>query len=151
VETGGFWANEPFLMSLLVAGTLEHVPEVLYLRWNNRGGGLTDGWKQLPPHRVASGWRANVCARLDIISRATADPAERDALVLALYLQTFPVLRELCDERGNALFPTPASVHPLFDTAATPRLLARYGAEIEGWARARFERCQARRLHSDRE
>jgi glycosyltransferase involved in cell wall biosynthesis len=151
METGGFWANEPFLMSMLVAGTLAHVPEVLYLRWSNRGGGLTDGWKQLPAHDIVNGWRANIDARLNIIWRATGVAAEREALVLALYLQTFPVLRELRDERGNALFPTPASLHPQFETTGTPQLLARYGPVIEGWARASFERCQARRLHSGSE
>lgn len=142
MESGGFWANEPFLMEMLVAGSLEQVPEILYLRWNNRSGGLTDGWKKLPTSTVVSGWQANIEIRLNILTRATHEPAERAALVFALYLQTYPVLRKLANEQGAALFPTAASLHPLFANPGTPDLLAPYGATIEGWGRARFERCQ---------
>jgi Glycosyl transferase family 2 len=146
MDTGGFWANEPFLMAMLAAGALEHVPEVLYLRWSNRSGGLTDGWKKLAPREIAQGWRANIQARLDILFGVTADPAERDALILALYLLTFPTLCELRDETGNAMFPTAASMHPLFDAPGTMERLRPYGAGIESWARTRFDHCQALRL-----
>ncbi len=139
----GFWANEPFLMDMLVAGPLEHVPEVLYLRWNNRSGGLTDGWKKLAPQAIVSGWKSNVEARLDILSRVARNAVERQSLVFALYLQVFPALRDLRDEQGDLLFPTAASLHPLFAMPGAPALLANYGSEIMGWANERFKKCQA--------
>lgn len=142
MDNGGFWANEPFLLEMLCAGGLTHVPQVLYLRWSNRSGGLTEGWKTLPARDIVSGWRANIEARLNILARATLDPLERESLVFALYVQTFPILCELRDKQGNALFPTPASVHPRFASPGTPALLAPYGAQIEGWAKSRFEHCQ---------
>lgn len=143
MATGGFWANEPFLMQMLVAGPLEFVPEVLYLRWNNREGGLTDGWKKLAPAAIASGWRANVQARLDILAQAAVAPSAQAALVFGLYLQTFPALCDLRDGQGQWLFPTPADLHPRFAAPGTPALLAPYGATLESWASARFDACQA--------
>jgi hypothetical protein len=141
--TGGFWANEPFLMEMLLAGPLEHVPEVLYLRWGGRDGGLTDGWSKLASQAIVAGWSANVEARLNIVSRAAIDTAERESLVFALFLNTFPVVRELRDERGTLLFPTAASLHPLLAAPGTPELLAARSAKMQGWAKERFEMCGA--------
>jgi glycosyltransferase involved in cell wall biosynthesis len=141
IGADGFWANEPYLMEMLAAGPLQHVPQVLYLRWNRRSGGLTDGWRKLAPQAIAAGWKSNINARLNIISRVVQDTAEREALVFALFVQVFPVVKELRDEQGGLLFRTPASLHPLFAAPGTPQLLADYGADIGGWAREKFELC----------
>lgn len=151
MDSRGFWANEPFLMEMLLAGPLDHVPEVLYRRWNNRSGGLTDGWKSLSSRAIVSGWQSNIAARLNILSRAADDPAQREPLVFALYLQVFPALCDLCDEQGQWLFPSAASLHPLFAAPGTPALLAPYGTQLEGWARERFEYCQARSVRAEAE
>jgi glycosyltransferase involved in cell wall biosynthesis len=141
IGSGGFWANEPFLMEMLAAGPLQHVPQVLYLRWNRRSGSLTDGWRKLAPHAIAAGWRSNIEARLQTISRVTQATAERQALVFALFLQVFPAVRELRDDHGVLLFPTPASLHPLFARPGTPQLLDHYSRHIGDWADARFKLC----------
>jgi hypothetical protein len=141
VAAGGFWANEAYLMEMLIAGPLEHVPQVLYLRWNGRAGGLTDGWRKLAPQAIRAGWRSNIEARLNIIARATPRNAEQEALIFALFLQVFSAVRDLRDEEGSLLFPSPDSLHPLFATSGTPQLLANYGADIEEWAWQKFEQC----------
>ncbi|MAT95460.1 MAG: hypothetical protein CME59_23070 [Halioglobus sp.] len=139
----GFWANEPFLMDMVAAGPLQHVTEVLYMRWNNRPGGLTDGWKQLPPADAVSGWRANIDTRLELIQQLADSERDCRALRFALFLHAFPAMQGLAQTYGEALFSTPAEFHPLFADPDTPAALAGYGEPLETLARDRYAFCMA--------
>ncbi len=103
-------------------------------------------WPSVEYHHLTchypAGWRSNIETRLNIISRVTLDTAERKALISALFVQVFHAVRELRDEQGSLLFPTPASLHPRFATPGTPQLLADYGTDIGGWARGKFAQCE---------
>lgn len=139
---GGFWANEPFLMDMLAAGPLHHYPQVLYLRWSQRAGGLTDSWKDLPPGQVAHGWRANVEARLASIERAAVPEGDRRALQHALFLAVFPVVKDLCDEQGQHVFAAPADLHAEFANLGGIDRFAPFGDDIARWAAQRHAQCE---------
>lgn len=134
----GLWANEPYLMRLVAAGPMLHVPEILYFRWNQREGGLTDGWKRLAPEQVRAGHAANIDLALDIIDRATTDPQERLALAHCLYLYLLPRLREVERASGGAVAADSAAIVPRFAGAATPRDLACLGEDIAEWGAQRW-------------
>ncbi len=143
-----FWANEPFLMDMVAAGPLAHVPEVLYMRWNNRSGGLTDGWRQLPREAAARGWRSNIDVRLDAIERLVDSEAERRALRFALFLHAFPAMQAML-EAGGGPPRTPGEFHPLFTAPDTPDAVAGYGGEIETFARDRYAFCMAQGCYGE--
>lgn len=141
-----FWANEPFLMDMVAAGPLAQVPQVLYMRWNNRSGGLTDGWRKLPRAAAAQGWRANIDVRLGVIAQVARDERERRALRFALFLHAFPALQAML-QSGEEPPRTPAEFHPLFATPDTLDAVAGFGADIEACARQRYEHCMAQGLY----
>lgn len=141
--SGGFWANEALLLDMLAAGELEQLSQVLYLRWSQRSGGLTDGWKQLLPADISRGWRANVAVRLQSIENAGVTTAERKVLEYALFLQVFPAVKHLADEHGRHLFPTPADLHPRFADLEAGANFAQFGHDIANWAAERAAQCEA--------
>ncbi|NND67014.1 MAG: glycosyltransferase family 2 protein [Halioglobus sp.] len=143
----GFWANEPFLMDMVAAGPLEQVPEVLYMRWNNRPGGLTDGWKKLPLAEATKGWHANIEARLELIARMVDDEHERRALRFALFLHAFPAMQTLLQASDGETLKSPADVHPLFASPDTPEAVAGYGNPIAAFARERYTFCMSQGLY----
>ena len=149
IGSGGFWANEPFLMDMISAGPLLHLDEVLYLRWNDREDGLTDGWKKLAPAVVVAGWKANIEQRLQIIERVTDRENERVALRFALFLHVFPHLQPICEDRDNDLVRSPADFHPVFAEPGTPDVLAGFGAALESFGRDRYTHCMAQGLYDD--
>lgn len=145
--TGGFWANEPFLMDLLLTGPMQYVPEVLYLRWNQRAGGLTDGWSKLSNSELLTGWAANIDARLELIERATDETEARTALRFALFARSCIPIMALYKRSRATQLPPVESVHPLFANPGTPDLLNGYGHVIESNARKRYARF--RRWHAN--
>lgn len=134
----GLWANEPYLMRLVAAGPALHVPETLYFRWNQREGGLTDGWRRLSPAQVRAGYATNIGIALEIIDQATSDPAERLALAHCLYLYLLPRLRGIERESGGTVAADPAAMGSRFAAAAEPRDLARLGGDIAEWGAQRL-------------
>ena len=133
----GLWANEPYLMSLIAAGPALHVPETLYLRWDQRRGGLTDGWKGLSLDQIVSGFGANVSAALEIADNAGITGSERDVLTFCLYVSIMPRVRAAAIEHGRPLDARDAEVHPEFREMAVPAALPEFGADIERWALVR--------------
>ena len=141
-EIDGLWANEPYLMRLVAAGPAVHVPEILYYRWNQREGGLTDGWKRLAPAQVCAGHAGNIRTALDIIDRATTDAAERRALAFCLYVHMMPRLHAIERESQGAVAIDPQQVSPRFAAAGEPCDLACLGEQIRGWALQRHDRVR---------
>ena len=141
-EIDGLWANEPYLMQLVAAGPALHVPEILYYRWNQREGGLTDGWKRLAPVQVCAGHAGNIRTALGIIDRATTDATERRALAFCLYVHMMPRLRAIERESQDAVAIDLGAVSPRFAAASEPCDLACLGDEIRGWALQRQDRLR---------
>ena len=141
-EIDGLWANEPYLMQLVAAGAAVHVPEILYYRWNQREGGLTDGWKRLAPAEVHAGHAGNIRTALEIIDRATADASERRALAFCLYVHMMPRLRAIERESQGAIAIDPETVSARFAAAGEPCDLACLGEEISSWALQRHARLR---------
>ena len=133
----GLWANEPYLMNLLAAGPALHVAETLYLRWDQRHGGLTDSWKRLSLEQIVSGFNANVSAALEILDRAGISGAERDVLVFCLYVNIMPRICAAAVEHGEGLLLRDEDVHPCFADMIVPDALPSFGDDIERWALVR--------------
>lgn len=134
----GLWANEPYLMKLLAAGPALHLPEQLYRRWDQRKGGLTDGWKSLDPQAALAGYRANITSALEILEAAATAEGDREALIFSLFLSTVPLLRHVEREAGVSLFAGPAELHPAFARIRPPADLDRFGSPLAGWAMQRY-------------
>lgn len=134
----GLWANEPYLMKLLAAGPALHLPEQLYRRWDQRKGGLTDGWKAFDPQVTLAGHKANLASAVEILDGAAATPEEREALIFSLAVNMVPRLRGLEREAGVSLFADPAELHPAFARVRPPVDLDRFGASLAGWAMQRY-------------
>jgi glycosyl transferase family 2 len=134
----GFWANEPYLMRLLAAGPALRVPEVLYLRWDERKDGLTDGWKSLSPDQIVSGFRANIATALAIIDEATS-PAERDVLTFCLYVHMMPRVRDFEHKVGRPAI-DPGELHPAFANQSLPAAIERFGPDIKRWTLSGYQR-----------
>lgn len=132
--TDGLWANEPYLMKLLAAGPALHLPERLYLRWDQRTGGLTDGWKKFAPGVAFAGHKANIASALGILEAAASTDEEREALVFSLYLNMIPRLRHLERESGTSLFLDPSELHPAFSCIRPPADMGKFGACLAEWA-----------------
>ena len=134
---GGFWANEPYLMRLLAAGPALHVPKVLYLRWDQRKNGLTEGWKGLSHAQVVSGFRTNIASALAIIAEATS-PAERDVLVFCLYVHMMLRVRDFEHKAGISPIGSAEELHPAFANQSLPATLAELGPDIKSWTLQRY-------------
>lgn len=130
----GLWANEPYLMQLFALGPALRVPETLYLRWDKRAGGLTDGWRSLTLEQQYSGYRANAAAFMAIIAAADVGEAEREALRFCVCVHLLPRVRAIEKQYGNAKPKPAAEVHPAFAYDAVPAELSQLGPRIEAWA-----------------
>jgi glycosyltransferase involved in cell wall biosynthesis len=140
-ESGAVWANEPFLMALIARGPALHVPQILYRRWDKRGGGLTDSWRALSPERVLAGHKANLVRVMSIIDDAARDENERRVLECAAYLYILPQVRAL--EAPGLLFRAPEELHPRFAHLAPPAAHTAPDDEIAGWLAQRWGDAQA--------
>ena len=139
-DGGGFWANEPYLMSLLVAGPALHVPEVLYQRWDQRDGGLTDLWKRYTFEQVVSGYRGYLRAAFLVLDSAPLTQSELDVLIFCLYVRTMARVRTAEQERA-VLTPTrPEDLHPRFAGLRMPDGLDIFGPQIHEWIVGHFNR-----------
>ena len=138
-DGGGFWANEPYLMSLLVAGPALHVPEVLYQRWDQRDGGLTDSWKRYTFAQVITGYRGYLRAALRVLESAALTPAELDVLVFCLYVRIMAKVRAA--EKVHAVLSAvrPEDLHPRFAGVRMPDGLDAFGPQIQEWIGGHFQ------------
>ena len=137
---GGLWANEPYLAGLLAAGPALHVREVLYLRWDQRTGGLTDGWKDLRPDQVVQGYKANIARMVRLMDEVAPTAAEQEALVYALML---PRLAEIQRAANQVLFARPQDIHPAFKIEPAPAWLTNQTGEMGEWVRRRLAEARA--------
>lgn len=135
-DSGGYWANEPFLIKLISAGRALHVPQALYARWDKRSGGLTDGWRAIAPAEAFARLKANVATALDVLLANTPDPRARQALCFALYVQALPLIRT--SESHGDMFRRPEELHPAFAGLTLPAHLHEFGDDIAQWAAARW-------------
>lgn len=135
----GFWANEPYLMRLIAAGPAIRVPETLYLRWDQRQGGLTDGWKGLSIEEVFAGFSANITDALSIIDKAAASRWELEALTFCLYVNLMPRVRQAELDHGRQRRTADEEVHSRFSNMVAPDSLRDFGADIERWALRRHD------------
>ena len=137
-DGGGFWANEPYLMSLLAAGPALHVPEVLYLRWDQREGGLTDSWRRYTFEQVLAGYRGYLRAALRVLDDARVTRVERDVLVFCLYVRTMARVRAAEREQAIVASTRAEDLHPLFADVRMPDGLAAFGPQIQEWILGHF-------------
>jgi hypothetical protein len=135
---GGLWANEPYLMRLLALGPAIRVPQVLYLRWDERSEGLTDSWKKLSCDEALAGFRANFATSLAIIDEVANGSKEREALLFCLSLQTLSRIRYGEAKGGPSL--SGERLHPGFLLDTIPQGLAELGPDIENWALEKYRR-----------
>lgn len=142
-DDGGLWAGEPYLLELLAAGPAVHVDEALYLRWDQRAGGVTEGWKRLSREQIVSGLQANAGATLDAIGRADVSGSERRMLIFVAYLRLMLRVRTIERRLGISRLISPQQLNAAFADLSAPDDLAEYGPEVEAWATQRY-----RRLHS---
>lgn len=129
----GLWANEPYLMRLLAAGPALHLPETLYYRWDQRSGGLTDGWKRLAPGQLQQGFAANIRTALGIIASVATGDGERRALNYCLQVHMRPRLHALAREHGAAATIDLGAIAPELTVAPAPGELDCLGGEIREW------------------
>ena len=139
----GLWANEPFLMRLLAAGPAVAVRRTLYLRWDQRQGGLTDGWRGLSPAETFAGHRANTAAAIEILDGAVETEAERQALRAALYMSMFARFRSAERSAGRQLFAGPRDLHPAFADLRPEISAASFGERLAQLARRKWRDMQA--------
>jgi hypothetical protein len=137
-DAGGFWANEPYLLNLLAAGPALHVPEVLYQRWDQRQGGLTDLWKQYTFEQVVSGYRGYLRATVSVLERAALTKAELEVLVFCLYVRTMAKVRSAEKEHAVRTPTRPEALNPLFADLRMPDSLASFGPQVEEWTVGHF-------------
>jgi glycosyltransferase involved in cell wall biosynthesis len=148
-EQDSITPGQTFLLLMVAAGPAIHVPEVLYLRWNRKGG-LVDSWSRMPFEKVIDGWRKDLRRVFLMIDQKVSDPEDRKVLKFA---QTLYVLRHLagsCRAHGRPL-PKAAELHCDARASDVPPAVDRFGSEIAQWLqlqhaevtrlRAELERC----------
>lgn len=137
-KSGGVWVNEPFLLDLVASGPAVYVPGAHYLRWDQRSGGLTDGWKDLTLDQHVESCRQNLADSMSIVDRAGIAGADRPALLLACWLWSHRWIAALERSSGHILITAPEALHPALAELPTPAVFDCFGPEIAGWGRARF-------------
>lgn len=132
----GIGAHHVYDLKLLAAGPALHSPEVLYHRWNNRPGGLTDGWKALELETLVQALGETARA----IMRLTDHFASLEQAVLhtLAYLYTITRLRRAELERA-VLTPLDAAVIvPEFSAGFTMASLTGQSVAVQQSALAAF-------------
>jgi len=136
----GVWANEPFLLRLIAAGPALHVPETLYRRWDQRSGGLTDGWLALGIDEIVEGHRVNAEDGVALIDSLDPSPHERELLLFALYLFTMGRVRIAEATYDAPTITEPERVLPAFEHMTVPSGVDVLPAEIRAWTEAAYDR-----------
>ncbi len=132
----GVGAHHVYDFHLLASGPALHAPEVLYHRWNNRPGGLTDGWKTLELETLvqALGETAHAVMRLAESFGSLQQPV-LDALA---YLYVITRLRRGELERGVLTPLDPSVIAPEFSGGFTMARLTGQSVAVQQSALAAF-------------
>ena len=136
---GGLWANEPYLLQLLAAGPAIHIPQKLYLRWDQRSGGLTDGWKGMSHADLLASYRANVASAIRIIDGAAGNEADREVMIFCLQANTMHRVWKFERQGRMTAFTRPEALSPEFSALAVPAGLAAFPAEVQIWVVRKYE------------
>lgn len=135
---GGWWANETFLLELAGAGENIAVPDVLYLHWASRPGGLTVGWRTLDASALFAGLRAIAGSALDYLLARAQSNETRAAFTFAAYLWLQRLIADAEMRAERRLFAAPQDINPAFDPTAWPLAMTAFGADIAAWAAERW-------------
>jgi hypothetical protein len=139
---GGFWANQPFLMRLLAAGPVLRVPKVLYKRWDQRQGGLTDGWSRFTPDQTLAGFKSNIRICLEILDNIPATEAQRSLMMFGLYIYVMSQVRRAEARFGIATPIEPGHITPRFRNMHIPDELTELDTATQKWAVKSYERLR---------
>ena len=141
----GLWANEPYLTELIAAGPALHVPETLYLRWDERKGGLTDSWKVLSYADQLAGYQRNAASVERTIRRNLSPGAKRDAVRYAFYLHYLLRVRRVELTMGMPRLTAPSVICPDFPVDEPHSAIALYSDRIRSsirWAQSQIEQLE---------
>jgi glycosyltransferase involved in cell wall biosynthesis len=119
----GFWRWYPYLLQLVAAGPLLHLPETLYWRWI-RPEGLTADWNRQSIETWLPGVRGSVQVSLDVFRRASVPAEIEPVLRYALYLFVMGYVRRIEIESGGDDLVGPADIHPGFAGMQSPPAMA---------------------------
>ncbi|MEZ5873579.1 MAG: glycosyltransferase family 2 protein [Hyphomicrobiales bacterium] len=136
---GGLGANEPYIMRLLASGPAVRVPQILYWRWNQREGGLTEGWKKLSSLERHSVFRNTIAAAIEVVDDFATTPSEREALIFCLYVNMMVRLRQQELANGSSEFLAAEELSSDFAGKVRPNGFSELGSEIEKWALGRHK------------
>jgi hypothetical protein len=139
-SNAGVWANEPFMMKLVAAGPARCVPEALYRRWDQRAGGLTDGWLALGVDEIVHGHRVNTESALEVIEGVDASREERDVLRFALFVYVMTRVRTAERKYDAPMRLQPEELHRAFTAMTPPPALDALPEQLRTWTRAAYER-----------
>lgn len=131
---GGLWANQPFLLALIAAGPCLRVPKVLYHRWDQRSGGLTDLWTRHSFQQVVAGFRTNIDICFDILDGVESTEVEKALLTFGLYIYMMPKIRRAEQNFGITTPLQPEELHPRFRDMGVPDALSVLEPRIRQWA-----------------
>jgi len=135
---GGWWANEVFLLQLAGAGENVAVPDVLYLHWAARPGGLTAGWRALEASAMFEGLRRIAAEALDYVMAGAGSEGERNSYAFAVYLWLNRLIADAESRTEGRLFAAPSELHPAFDVPQWPARLSAFDVEVQAWAEQRW-------------
>jgi len=88
-----FNVQHAYLLELMAAAPSLYLPDVLYHRWHQRAGGLTDQWKSISVDDLLGDLRLTTARMLETIDARIADPDERRLLQHCAALALEQVLR----------------------------------------------------------
>jgi glycosyltransferase involved in cell wall biosynthesis len=147
----GVWANEAFLIRLVAAGPALRVPETLYRRWDQRGGGLTDSWLSLGVDEIIDGHRVNAEYALAVIDGMRPPPEERAVLLFALFVNMSGRMRAAERMYDAPTVSPPERLLPVFEGMTAPPALQTLPAPLRTWVEKAYDRLLretgARALH----
>lgn len=141
-QTLGLWANETYLMEVAAAGALVCVPEILYMNWASRPGGLLRSWRDIAATDAVRGLRAMIDRAIAILDRATTNEGEREAFHFSCFLWVHRFIRDAEQRAMERIFSTPGELHPAFDASKWPADVSAFGDETVNWAKTRWEAVQ---------
>jgi Glycosyl transferase family 2 len=143
-EAGGVSAQHPFLVQLVAAGPVVHIPEVLYRRWHARRGGLVEGWNSLPFEEIIAGYRRNAQLALGLIDQLRPSPEEREALLFGLMIHMTLHLRRAEARHGTSTVHPPEILLGEFAGIDGPPDLTRFPARLQEQCEAAWSRVERR-------
>lgn len=129
----GFWRWYPYLIDLIAAGPLVHLPEALYERWI-RADGLTTTWQMQTVDDLLLGQRDSIESCLRRFDTLAATPREIGLLRYSFYLFTMAWTRriELNFPAGHRPL-DPAALSPAFVGIAVPKEGELAHADFRAW------------------